>query len=80
MRTLSSSMKTMSENYAKKVQREHHMEMFQCLSKMGMTDEAQKHLDAMRSMIKVDYEKSKDNESLEEDNAKGKNVSDEMNK
>jgi hypothetical protein len=67
LRLLSSSMKTMSENYAQKVQREHHMEMFQCLSKVGMADEAQKHLDAMRSMVRVESKDSEHSEISEEE-------------
>ena len=43
-----------------------------------MTDKAQKHSDVMRSMAKMDWQKTEDNEKLE-DNAKGKNISNKMN-
>jgi hypothetical protein len=43
------------------------MEMFQCLSKVGMADEAQKHLDAMRSMVRVESKDSEHSEISEEE-------------
>ena len=80
LRTLSMLMKTMSNSYTKKIQHEHHMEMFQSLSKIGMTDKAQKHLDAMQSMVKVNGKQSEDSKMSEDDkkeiNALGETVCD----